>query len=224
MPTVIGRPRRSLVVMGACGLAFIVYTQLVELGLLRGLDLEMARLAASLWRPPVGTAAAAVALLGGPEVTGALALAMALLLVRTGRPRAAWALVALPIVVALEVVYKRAIFHPPPLRFAHTDGPSLVTIFAPATLTLGGSYPSGHIVRTLLVYGCGAYLLQWLGPWKLVRRAAWPVMVCMVGAVALDRIYLNVHWQSDVVGGLLLGGTALAGAVAWLDALRAVER
>ncbi len=210
--------------MGACGLAFIAYTQAVTLGLVRGLDLEVAHLAASLWRPQVGVVAAAVALLGGPEVTGALTLAMALLLVRAGRPRAVWALLALPIVVALELVYKRAIFHPPPLRFAHTDGPSLVTIFAANTLTLGGSYPSGHIMRAILVYGCGAYLIRWLGPWMQMRRAAWPVMVSIVGAVALDRIYLNVHWQSDVVGGLLLGGAALAGAVAWLDTLRAVER
>ena len=210
--------------MGACGLAFIAYTQAVTLGLVRGLDLEVAHLAASLWRPQVGVVAAAVALLGGPEVTGALTLAMALLLVRAGRPRAVWALLALPIVVALELVYKRAIFHPPPLRFAHTDGPSLVTIFAANTLTLGGSYPSGHIMRAVLIYGCGAYLTRWLAPWGRVRRAAWPVMVSIVGMVALDRIYLNVHWQSDVIGGILLGGTALAGAVAWLEALRAVER
>ncbi|HZU15762.1 MAG TPA: phosphatase PAP2 family protein [Candidatus Dormibacteraeota bacterium] len=215
-----GSLRGPLVAMGACGLAFIAYTQAVTLGLLHGVDLEVARLAASWWRPGVGTAAAAVAVLGGPEVTAALALAMVLFLVASGRRRAAWALLALPLALALEVVYKRAIVHPAPIGFAHHDGPSLVTIFAPATLTLGGSYPSGHIMRTVLIYGCGAYLIRWLGPREGVRRAAWPAMVAMVGIMALDRIYLNVHWQSDVVGGILLGGIALAGAVTWLDALR----
>jgi len=221
---VTGPPRRPLAAMAVCGLAFVAYTQIVTLGLMHGLDLEVARLAASLWRPRIGTVAAAVALLGGPELIVALTLAMALLLVRSGRRRAAWVLLALPVAVALELVYKRTIFHPPPVRFAHSDGPSLVTIFAAGTLTLGGSYPSGHIMRAVLIYGCGAYLTRWLAPWGRVRRAAWPVMVSIVGMVALDRIYLNVHWQSDVIGGILLGGTALAGAVAWLEALRAVER
>jgi undecaprenyl-diphosphatase len=39
----------------------------------------------------------------------------------------------------------------------------------------------------------------------------------MIATMAFDRLYLGVHWESDVVGGLLVGGLALAAAVAWLD-------
>jgi undecaprenyl-diphosphatase len=43
----------------------------------------------------------------------------------------------------------------------------------------------------------------------------------MIAAMSFDRLYLAVHWESDVVGGLLMGGLALAAAVAWLDRPRA---
>ena len=32
-----------------------------------------------------------------------------------------------------------------------------------------------------------------------------------------DRLYLDVHWESDVIGGLLLGAIALLSATVWLD-------
>ena len=85
------------------------------------------------------------------------------------------------------------------------------------TLTLNGSYPSGHMMRTLLVYGLGAFVVRRLAAPGLARTLAAPTAAVVVGLMALDRVYLGVHWQSDVVGGLLLGGAALAGAIAWLE-------
>jgi len=38
-----------------------------------------------------------------------------------------------------------------------------------------------------------------------------------LGVEAFDRIYLNVHWESDVIGALLLGSIALLSATVWLD-------
>ena len=35
--------------------------------------------------------------------------------------------------------------------------------------------------------------------------------------MAFDRLYLDVHWESDVIGGLLLGAIALVAATVWLD-------
>jgi undecaprenyl-diphosphatase len=50
-----------------------------------------------------------------------------------------------------------------------------------------------------------------------------PVAIVIIVAVAMDRLYLDVHWESDVVGGLLLGGIALLAATVWLDRPRKPE-
>jgi len=41
--------------------------------------------------------------------------------------------------------------------------------------------------------------------------------VSVVLLMSIDRLYLGVHWDSDVLGGLLLGGTALTAAMIWID-------
>jgi membrane-associated phospholipid phosphatase len=128
---------------------------------------------------------------------------------------------ALPALEVLELVYKWGIRHPPPLAFSHPDGPSVVTMLHGGTLTLNGSYPSGHMMRSVLVYGLGAFVIRRLTLPHALRGLATPAAAVVVGLVALDRVYLGVHWQSDVVGGLLLGGVALAAAIAWLDRPRA---
>lgn len=213
---------RALVALGALGAAFVAYTQLVAGGLLRPLDLEVARTLQALWRPAAQPFAQAIAVLGGPEVTTLVAAGLAVTLWRLRYRVEAAALLAVPLLAVLEEVYKWALRHPPPpLSFAHPDGPSVVTMFHGGTLTLSGSYPSGHMMRTVLVYGLGAFVVRRLAAPGWARTLAAPAAAVVVGLMALDRVYLGVHWQSDVVGGLLLGGAALAGAIAWLDRPRA---
>jgi undecaprenyl-diphosphatase len=77
------------------------------------------------------------------------------------------------------------------------------------------------MMRTVLVYGLGAFVVRRLASPGWARMLAAPAATIVVGLMALDRVYLGVHWQSDVVGGLLLGGAALAAAIAWLDRPRA---
>lgn len=77
------------------------------------------------------------------------------------------------------------------------------------------AFPSGHAMTAAIV--CGALLWLFLrrtaaGPaW---RGAAWAVAVASVAGVGFTRVYLGVHWPSDVVGGWLLGGVVLTGAAA----------
>jgi membrane-associated phospholipid phosphatase len=221
VPALSSRAVRPLIALGSLGVLFVLYTQAVGLGLTGRLDLAVARVAAGAWQPALQPLMQAIAVLGGVEVTTVAAIALAVYLFRLGFRVEAAALLTLPVAEVLELAYKRLLTHPAPAAFNHPDGPSVVTIFHGGTLAFGGSYPSGHMIRTVLIYGLAAFVVRCLAPPGLARQLAVPLAAVMVGLMALDRIYLGVHWQSDVVGGLLLGGVALAGAITWLDRPRA---
>ncbi len=69
----------------------------------------------------------------------------------------------------------------------------------------GFSFPSGHTTASIVFCGLLTYLAWkfWNSP--KAKTASITIYVSIVSIVALDRIYLNVHWFSDVVGGCLLG-------------------
>ena len=214
---------RAVVALAALGVAFAAYTQVVAGGVLASVDLAVARAFHAIWTPALEPVGQVVAVAGGVEVTSLLAAGLAALLWRRGFRVEAAALLALPVASALEAVYRLALRHPAPAAFAHPDGPDVVTMLHGGTLTLNGSYPSGHMMRTVLVYGLGAFVVRRLASPGWARTLAAPAVAIMVGLMAVDRVYLGVHWQSDVVGGLLLGGAALAAAIAWLDRPRAAS-
>lgn len=79
----------------------------------------------------------------------------------------------------------------------------------------GLSYPSGHLVNVLVWYGVLALLLApWLG--RTARR--W-LRVAPPVIVFCTTVYLNYHWVTDSVAGLLLGVflDRLLARVPWRD-------
>src|SRR3989442_15479017 len=69
----------------------------------------------------------------------------------------------------------------------------------------GYSFPSGHAMGSTVVLGALSYLAvrtatQWR--WK----AAWLALTwTLIAAIALSRVYLGVHWISDVAAGVVAG-------------------
>ena len=133
------------------------------------------------------------------NTVGALALALLFTLFLVKKRAWDWVLrmvLAVPLGMLLNVLLKN-IFQRARPTFEH---PLL-------TLTTY-SFPSGHTAAATLLYGVvGAYVVCTCRGWR--RLLAIVVTVGMVALVGLSRIYLGVHYFSDVVA-------AIASSTGWL--------
>lgn len=190
-------------------LAFVVLCVLVAFDATRTVDWWGLTLAHPVASYPLDVAASLVTLLGEPQITGAVAVALSL---SWWQRRGVQGLVPLLLFVgvAIEVVLKDVLPHPgPPPEFSRGLRLPLFLHFARSLFlhfATPYSFPSGHMLRTtFLVMLLSEHVPRW-------RIAAW-TLVC---AMAVTRVYLNDHWVSDVGGGILLGLT-LAAVAAIVD-------
>jgi membrane-associated phospholipid phosphatase len=202
--------------------AFVAMTMAITAGMFTSLDHQVAEAMHSIWQESLHGPFQVIAELGGLELTSILMLALFIYLWRGGFGADALVVLAFAGAVGLEVVYKLLFFHPgPPRSLTHSDGPSLSDLLPGSGQ--GNSFPSGHMVRTVVAYGLLAFVIRRLAPSRVARWLAIPVAIAIVVVVAFGRLYLDVHWESDVIGGLLLGGIALVAATVWLDRPRKTE-
>lgn len=86
----------------------------------------------------------------------------------------------------------------------HRDRPTTALIYQ-----YGLSFPSGHAMLGMAFYGCLAWLAVQHG-----RRWGWAsLLVLWALLIGLSRVFLHVHYPTDVVAGF-------AGGTAWLVLLR----
>jgi membrane-associated phospholipid phosphatase len=76
--------------------------------------------------------------------------------------------------------------------------------FNPAAASLGPSFPSGHTTTAAAFYAAAALLIGRRRP-RAARAIIAGGAVAIAVAVASSRVLLDVHWLSDVIGGLALG-------------------
>lgn len=126
----------------------------------------------------------------------AAGIGLPLLLRRWGHRHEAWEVFAAVAGAALLNQLLKTHFHR--LR------PDSALIFQP-----GLSFPSGHAMIGLALYGCLAWIL-----WRHRRHPIWGLLLLLFALlIGLTRVYLHVHFATDVLAGF-------AGALFWLIMLR----
>lgn len=87
----------------------------------------------------------------------------------------------------------------------------------------GYSFPSGHAMGSAVTFGALAYLaLRVLPRWRQ-RSAAIALACTMILAISASRIYLGVHWISDVGAGICAGVIWVVSATVAYETMRRVR-
>jgi membrane-associated phospholipid phosphatase/phosphoglycolate phosphatase-like HAD superfamily hydrolase len=187
-----GRRRRPFLIAAGAGLAaFVLVAVLMKTGALDALDARVVNLVADHRRQPF-TAVADV--LDYLDTWWLLTLIVAALLGGlwwSGRMvQAVYLGIGVAAALIVNPLLKLAFARPRP------TGNALVT-------TSSAAFPSGH-TTTATVVATTLGVIFWPTRWR------WPMVAAAVVfslAMAVSRVYLGVHWPSDVVGGLTLGFT-----------------
>lgn len=88
----------------------------------------------------------------------------------------------------------------------------------------GYSFPSGHAMISTAFYGMLVYLL-WLNL-RQRSKPTWPVMVlglCLVFLIGASRVYLGVHFPSDVLAGFAAGSLWLTACILGLHLMKSAS-
>ncbi|MHB2264058.1 phosphatase PAP2 family protein [Aliihoeflea sp. PC F10.4] len=132
--------------------------------------------------------------LGGYTVMGVMAFVMAGGLAIAGQGRLAPVLpVAFVSAIGIENLLKIAFARPRPDIVGHLI----------ETHTM--SFPSGHAMVGAVVWLTLGALVAHVSPRVALRRYAIAVAVAMTFLIGASRLYLGVHWPSDVLAGWSLG-------------------
>jgi undecaprenyl-diphosphatase len=93
-------------------------------------------------------------------------------------------------------------------------------IFEWGTYTASSSFPSGHAMSSVVVYGTVAYLAARLQQRLASRVLTFISAAVIVAAICVSRMYLGVHYPSDILAGIMIG---LAWAAFCMSVLEAAQ-
>jgi undecaprenyl-diphosphatase len=146
----------------------------------------------------------ATSFLGGDGLTIAAILAFVVFLYFHWRRATLWLVVTILGALVLDLTLKYAF---------HRARPTPFFVNLPRTY----SFPSGHALFSFCFYGVLAGLLIGRVQSRLVRNLIWTAAAILVAAIGFSRIYLGVHYPSDVIAGYLA-------ASLWVSTLMALDR
>ena len=160
--------------------------------------------------PPLTAFFLVVTAFGSLEVVALLGAAVAAFLARGRRWTLLWSWLVAVAGGALLNWLLKGLFQRPRPHFAH-----------PLLVETSYSFPSGHAMVSFVAYGMLAYLavLLWLRSWE-ARVAAVCGAALVVVLIGFSRMYLGVHYFSDVVAGYAAGGVWLSALITGAETIR----
>jgi undecaprenyl-diphosphatase len=160
--------------------------------------------------PGMTSAMNAISLLGYNILIVELAIALAIFAWLRWRRALLWLAVAMTGSLVLDLTLK---------YIYHRTRPTAYFGMAPHSY----SFPSGHALCSFCFYGVVAGLLSARIKSLALQMVIWCLAAALVIAIGVSRIYLGVHYPSDVVAGYL-AATVWVGTVIVLDHVRRVRK
>ena len=100
-------------------------------------------------------------------------------------------LLNLTIITILNQLLKRILQRPRPTEYRIIE-------------ETGYSFPSGHSMVSMAFYGYLIYLIYKYVKNKYIKWISIALLSILIGTIGISRIYLGVHYTSDVLGGFLI--------------------
>jgi len=69
----------------------------------------------------------------------------------------------------------------------------------------GLSFPSGHAIMAVTFYGLLVYILQHTTPVEWIKYSVTVLLIILIVWIGYSRVYLRVHYASDVSAGFIIG-------------------
>jgi undecaprenyl-diphosphatase len=199
----------SLIVAGLALFLFAWLGNEVLQGDTRAFDLAIRGWVHRFASPGMTSAMNAISLLGYDILIAELLVAFAAFAWLRWQRAAVWLAVAMAGALALDMTLKYAY---------HRTRPTAFFGVAPQSY----SFPSGHALCSFCFYGVMAGLLSARTKSLAWRLFIWIAAAVLVIAIGLSRIYLGVHYPSDVIAGYLAAAVWVSTVIV-LDHVRKVR-
>ncbi len=174
--------------------AFVVLSIIVVLDIILPWDEAVLHWVGTIRSAPGNTVMVALTMLGDGGIVVPFGLSVVVLLWRMGRSQCARRLLLAGVIGEIVYVIAKASFQRPrPRIIPHLTGAGWY------------SYPSGHAMLAPIVWSLSLILLARTVSRRGLRGFFYLLSVVIPLGIAVSRVYLGVHYPSDIMAGLLLG-------------------